>query len=109
MESNFSKELLSARLKQFRKEKGLTQAELAEMIDVSLVNYAKYEGGQRTPSLPTLVKLSMALGIPLECLLFEERRNFHLSAERIAHLRSLEPTKLKAILEQLQNLYQSQK
>lgn len=109
MESNFSKDLLSARLKQFRKEKGLTQAELAEEIDVSLVNYAKYEGGQRTPSLPTLVKISLALEIPLECLLFEERKSFHLSAERIAHLRSLEPDKLKAILEQLQILYQSQK
>ena len=109
MESKFDKELLVARLKMFRKAKGLTQAALAEMIDVSPVNYAKYECGARTPSLPTLVRLSLALEVPLDCLLYKERDKMHLNDEQFKHLRTLSTEQLKAILDQVQNLYLTQK
>ena len=109
MESKLNNELLVARLKKFRKAKGLTQAALAEMINVSAVNYAKYECGARVPSLPTLIKLSLSLEVPLECLLSDERDEMHLTNEQITHLRTLSTDQLKAILEQLQNLYLTQK
>lgn len=109
METKIDKELLTARLRKFRHDKGLTQAEIAEKIGVSTVNYAKYECGARSPSLPKLAKIALALEKPIECFLLEERANLHLTDEQIDHLRSLSPNQLTAILEQLQKLYQSQK
>ena len=46
MKTKISQELLISRLKQFRKEKGFTQAEMAEKIGIATVNYAKYECGK---------------------------------------------------------------
>lgn len=109
MEIEINKELLISRLKKFRGGKGLTQAEVAEKIGISPVNYAKYECGTRTPSLPRLVDIALVLEKPIECFLMEERSEMHMSQKQFEHLRSLDADQLSAILEQLQKLYQSQK
>lgn len=109
MKTEISQELLISRLKQFRKEKGFTQAEMAEKIGIAAVNYAKYECGKRTPSLPKLIEIAITLEKPLECFLCENRENMKLTQEQIIHLRSLDMEQLYAILEQLRKLYQSQK
>lgn len=102
-------EIFAERIKKYRTEKGYTQAELAEIIGISTVNCAKYESGKRSPSLPTLVKISLALEKPLECFLYENRDGLFLADSQLNHLRSLSSSQLRAILEQLQKLYQSQK
>lgn len=109
MEINYNKELFASRLRKFRHEKEMTQAEVAEKIGVSTVNYAKYECGSRTPSLPKLADIALALEKPIECLLTEECSSMHLTATQIAHLRTLSQNQLIAILEQIQKLYQNQK
>ena len=42
------------RLKNLREQKGMTQTELADLINVTKVSVCCYESGKRTPSLETL-------------------------------------------------------
>ena len=57
------------RVKRLRTKKELTQAALAERVDVHRVYIAQIEAGTKTPSLPTLAKLARALGVPVARLL----------------------------------------
>ena len=108
MDYNINKELSKERLKNFRKEKGYTQYKTAEEIEISSVNYAKYECGSRIPSLSKLIELSLLFGKPIECFIYEDRKDLISSAEKIEYLRSLDISQLKAILEQIRILYQAQ-
>ena len=55
--------MLKDRLKATRLEKGLTQTEIAKLLDTSYQNYANWERGVRTPKESTIQKLSEALGV----------------------------------------------
>ena len=57
------------RIKQSRKEQGLTQKELGERLDVSQATVQQYESGKRNPKLVTLSRIATALRIPISCLL----------------------------------------
>ena len=56
-------------IKQFRKDKGLSQKELGKKIGVSQQMIAQYESNKREPKLQTLVKIATALDIPIVYLL----------------------------------------
>ena len=64
--------LIARRIKAARKMAGLTQAELAERIDISTNAVAKLENDLMTPSLQTLVNAANVLGIDFNDLLREE-------------------------------------
>ena len=49
--------ILGTRIKALRKEKGLTQEELASLINVTKVSICCYEKGNRTPNLETFMDL----------------------------------------------------
>lgn len=53
-------------IKSFRKKKKLTQEALAREAQVSRVSIARYESGERTPSLKVAVKLSKTLGCTID-------------------------------------------
>lgn len=55
--------LFGRRVAVLRKEKGLTQEQLARQIKMDVVSVAYIEGGQRSPSFPTIHKLSKALSV----------------------------------------------
>lgn len=61
----------------FRKQLGITVADLAAATDISLGMLSKIENGITSPSLTTLQSLSRALGVPLTSLFrrFEEERS----------------------------------
>lgn len=59
---------VAERLTELRKEKGLTQAELAELADVSRQAVSKWETGEKIPSSEKLIKLSEIFAVPLDCL-----------------------------------------
>ncbi|MBE6777069.1 MAG: helix-turn-helix transcriptional regulator [Ruminococcaceae bacterium] len=61
------------RLRQFRKERKLTQKELATLIGVKNSVISFYEVGDRKPSLEALIKLSKALHISTDILLGIEK------------------------------------
>ena len=58
-----SPKIISKKIKELRKNKSLTQEELAEMVGVS-VNYIGYiEQNKRIPSIKTADKIARALGV----------------------------------------------
>ncbi len=64
---------LGEKLKQLRKEKKLTQKQLATLIGVKDSVISFYEVGDRTPSPEVLKKLSMALHVSSDYLLGIEK------------------------------------
>ena len=52
-----------------RKKKGMTQADLAEIIGVKRTVISKYESGMISPSVDTLVRISEVLGVSIVELL----------------------------------------
>ena len=102
MPSDLSK-LLGNRVREVRVRAGLTQAQLADRIDISHEFLSRLERGIKTPSLETAGKIAVALGVAMPEL-FE----FAIVAgdereELIAGLKSLLATadvkKLKLIIE----------
>lgn len=59
------------RLAAVRKERGLTQQQMAEVIGIHLSQVKRYESGDTQPSLDVLRKIALALNISADVLLFE--------------------------------------
>jgi transcriptional regulator with XRE-family HTH domain len=57
------------RLKQARKDKGISQSKLAQMIDVHVTNISRYERGENKPTSQVLTRLADALGISADYLM----------------------------------------
>ena len=62
------REILSERLKQCRKEAGLTQWEVAVYCDITEKTYQNYELMTREPKLEILVKIADRFGVSLDYL-----------------------------------------
>ncbi len=62
-------------LKKLRKEKDVTQTEVAEALNISQRTYSNYETGSREPSLDTLIEMADYYNISLDILLgrYEKR------------------------------------
>ncbi len=60
---------LSEKLKQARKQKGLTQGQLAKKIGADIQRISKYERSVLIPTTEIMVKLSVALDVSLDYLL----------------------------------------
>ena len=61
--------LFSKRLKEARKNSGLTQQQLGDMVGVTKVSVCCYEKGTRTPTLDTLIDIADALHVEFTYLL----------------------------------------
>ena len=59
-------------LKRIRKERQLSQEELAEMVDVSRQSVSKWEQGQGYPEVEKLLELSRVLRVSLDALMGTE-------------------------------------
>lgn len=62
----------AARLVELRKQKGLTQQQLAELVGVHTQQLKRYEGGISQPTFDVIRNMAMALGVPSDYLLFGE-------------------------------------
>lgn len=62
-------------LKQLRTAKGLTQNELAKILDVSKSNISKYEAGSVEPNMSVLIRISEYFEISVDCLLGKNTKN----------------------------------
>ncbi|MBF0473491.1 MAG: helix-turn-helix transcriptional regulator [Nitrospirae bacterium] len=65
-----NRKLLGAKIAEYRKQKGLTQNELSEIIKLDPKSLSRIEVGGSYPSLSVLDKISAALNIEL-CKFFE--------------------------------------
>ena len=61
-----TKELLGARIREFRKERHLTQEQLAEIIGVEPRHISRIEGGYSYPTIERLERIAVALQVPLK-------------------------------------------
>lgn len=56
-------------LKEIRKAKGMTQAQLAKAAKIHRITIAKYEAGRIGPTLDSAEKLAAALGVTVDELI----------------------------------------
>ena len=63
-----NKKLLGKRIKELRKNAGLTQEKLAELIDIETTSLSGIESGRHFPSLPTIEKIANNLNVELKTL-----------------------------------------
>ncbi len=60
------------KLANLRKEKGLTQLALAELVQLHQAQIHRYESGGSEPSMSALKRLALALGVTSDELIFDE-------------------------------------
>lgn len=66
------KKLLGKRIKEIRKQKGLTQEQLAELVGIGTPNISYIECGKFAPAIDTLEKIAQVLNIePFELYRFD--------------------------------------
>lgn len=60
-----TKKLIGARIKELRKQAGLTQEQLGELVDLDARHLSRLEVGKHFPSLDSLERIAVALNVPL--------------------------------------------
>lgn len=63
---------LGLNIRLLRERKGLSQVQLAKMVNIDNSTICKIEKGETESSIPTLRKIAVALGVTLTDLLKEE-------------------------------------
>lgn len=64
-----TKNLLSLRLIYLRKQKGYTQSEVAEILNISRSSLSRYEKGTRIPNIEIIMQLSLLYDVSCDYLL----------------------------------------
>ena len=62
-----------ARIRQFRRENGLTQEEVATALNIDRSFYGRIESGQKGCSVDILAQLSCFFDVPIDYLVFGNR------------------------------------
>jgi len=62
-------EIFQKRLKMERKEAGLTQQQLADMLGITQPSYIRYENGTSEPSFEMLVRIADIFDVSVDYLL----------------------------------------
>lgn len=105
---------LGTNIRHFRRQAGLTQADLADKVGAKQYAIAKYEKGMHNPTPEALAKIAHALGIAVGDL-YEVSSKNGLTAERKGSgsrreaqiqkiFRELPPAKQRAVLEHAKGL-----
>ncbi len=73
--------MISKNLKYLRKEKGLSQEEFAEALNVSRQTVAKWESGESMPDVENCKMISMFFGITIDDLVYYSFKEQNVSTE----------------------------
>lgn len=76
------------KLSKMRKERGLTQQEMAQKAGVGIAQLRRYEGGKSSPTLEVIKNISKTLGVTTDELIFDE--NESIAANKIIDRQLLE-------------------
>ena len=60
---------INERIKELRKEKGITQKELAKAVNITQSNIARYETGQQEPKATNIIALADYFNVSADYLL----------------------------------------
>ena len=99
------------KLAKLRKDKGLTQEELAKKIGVGIAQMRRYEGGGSSPTLGVIQNITRTLGISADELIFDEHEGVASAKlfdkklleqfERLSKMNSHDQEAIKTILESM--------
>jgi len=94
------------RLAALRKERGLTQMALAELVGMHISQIRRYESGQSQPTLDAIRKLSVALSVSADMLLFEKDERgpdeeLKLQFEAVSRLDPEEKKVIRSVIESI--------
>ncbi|MEM9316486.1 MAG: helix-turn-helix transcriptional regulator [Pseudomonadota bacterium] len=92
------------RLSTLRKQNGLTQQAIANLVGLHVNQIKKYEAGTAQPTLKALVKLAKALHVSLDTLVFEEGErgpdeDLRLQFEAVSEMPDEDKVIVKALLD----------
>ena len=82
-------EKIGQRIQRLRKEKGLSQEQLAELIGISLSFLGHIERGTRKTSVETLARICDALGADMHYIVFGRSSGYNADSEVVRELREL--------------------
>ena len=83
------KAILGSRLKEIRMEKGLTQEQFAEMLDISQKHYSEVERGIMGLSLKHIIRASDLLDVSVDFLIKNKSNN---ELKLLKHLQEIPPS-----------------
>jgi transcriptional regulator with XRE-family HTH domain len=93
------------RLAALRKERDITQPDLAERVGVHVSQLRRYEAGTSQPTLEVLRQMARALGVSADVLIFDEEERgpqepaFRLHLEALDQLDPDEQAALQTVIE----------
>ncbi len=76
--------IIGKNIRDIRTARGLTQAELAEKVDVSIQFISYVENGSKHPGLETLLRIATALDTTLDLILLGNQPKDHLTYQQEA-------------------------
>lgn len=102
------------RLIKFRKAQSLTQQGLADAAQIHVNQIKRYEAGTAQPTLDALMRLTKALHVSLDTLVFDESERgpsdeLALQFEAVSHMPEEERRIIKALLDGMIMKYQTRK
>jgi len=105
---------IQQRLISLRRERDLTQQQMADAIGVHVNQVRRYEAGATQPSLDALKKIAVAMSVTIDSLVFDEEERgpdeqLRLQFEAISHLSPEEKQVVKELLDGMIIKYQSRK
>jgi transcriptional regulator with XRE-family HTH domain len=94
------------RLVVLRKERGLTQIALAELVGMHISQIRRYESARSQPTLDAIRKLSVALSVSADMLLFEKDErgpdeDLKLQFEAVSRLDPEEKKVIRSVIESI--------
>jgi transcriptional regulator with XRE-family HTH domain len=94
------------RLAALRKERGLTQLALAELVEMHISQIRRYESGQSQPTLDAIRKLARALSVSADMLLFDQNErgpgdDLRLQFEAASRLDPEEKNVIRSVIESI--------
>ncbi len=89
--------LIGKRIKTARNEKGFTQEAFSEILGISTEHLSRIETGSYRPSLGLIEKISSALQMSEEVIMFGERNHDNSNLRLANKIESLSPKKQDAI------------
>lgn len=66
--------MIGDKIKSLRKEKGLTQQQLADKLNISRNSLINYENNRRTPSIRKIKKIAEVLGVSYSEIIFDNEK-----------------------------------
>ena len=110
----FSPMSFSKRLKQTRKDKGLTQNQLSEITGINISQINRWETGLSQPILEGAIKLAKALHVSIDELVFDDsdrapKGKMKLLFEAVEQLKPTDQDSIQEMVEMMVLKYESQR